>query len=111
MAAVPVEIDPNTIVYTDADGNVIKNGNSGSSSSSGSVWGSIIGAIPGILSSLFPQGVKGNNNNNYPYVQTLPNGNTSVNLAGNNNSILMIALLAMVAYLIFTGKQPIRAKR
>lgn len=108
--ALPQEVDVNNITYYDANGNEIKNGGSGSGSGSG-IWGSIFGAIPGILSSLFPSGVGGGGYNQYPYVTTLPNGNTSVNLAGNNNNLMMLVLLALVAYLVFTGKPPVKAKR
>lgn len=108
MATTPTEIDPSTIVYTDGNGNVIKS--DGSSGGSGWLSG-VLGAIPGILSALFPSGIGGNNNQQYPYVSTLPSGQQQVTLAGGNNNILMIALVAMVAYLVFTGKQPVKAKR
>lgn len=106
----PNEVDVNKITYYDANGNPIKgDGTSGSGSGSGWLAG-LLGAIPGILSSLFPSGIGGGNNQG-GYVSTSPNGNTSVNLGSNNNNILMIVLVAMVAYLIFTDKSPVRAKR
>ncbi|WP_439582965.1 hypothetical protein [Dyadobacter bucti] len=107
--ALPQEIDVNTIKYYDANGNEIKNGGSGSGSGSG-IWGSIFGALPGIISSLFPSGVN-NGGNQYPYVSQLPNGNTSVQLAGSNNNLMMFIMLGLVAYLVFTGKPPVKASR
>jgi hypothetical protein len=117
--AQPVEIDVNTIQYYDGAGNPIGGTSSGTGSGSGGGSGTgtgwlagLLGAIPGILSALFPSGVSGNGSNQqYPYVSTLPNGQQQVTLAGSNNNIIMIVLVAMVAYLIFTGKQPIRAKK
>lgn len=111
-----MEEDVNTIKYFDNNGNQIDPDTgkviaaSGSGSGSGSGWlGGVISAIPGVISALFPNGIKGNGSTNYPTVTTLPNGSTNVNLAGNNN-ILIIALLAMVAFLLFTGKQPIQSQ-
>lgn len=111
-----MEEDVNNIKYYDNAGNEIdpntgKVKTGGSSESSGAGWlGGVIGAIPGILSALFPNGIKGNSNSNYPTVTTLPNGNTSVNLAGGNN-ILIIALIAMVGFLLFTGRSPIQPEK
>lgn len=110
MAAEPVVIDPKTIQYYDAAGNPI--GSGGTSGAGGSGWlAGVLGAIPGILSALFPSGVGGNGNQQYPYVSTLPNGQQQVTLSGGNNNIIMIVLVAMVAYLIFTGKPPVRVKK
>lgn len=108
--------DVNKIKYYDSAGNEIdpdtgKVKTNGSNQSGGTGWLSgVIGAIPGIISALFPGGIKGNSNTNYPTVTTLPNGNTSVNLAGGNN-ILIIALIAMVGFLLFTGRSPIQPEK
>jgi hypothetical protein len=102
----PVEVDVSKIIYYNSDGTVqTGTGSSKSDSKGGGVFGNILGAIPGILSSLFPNGIGGNNNT--PIVSTMPNGDRNVQLQGNNN-ILMYALVLMVGFMLFTGMRPIQ---
>lgn len=70
----------------------------------------ILAAIPGILSTLFPSGIGGSGNT--PVIYTNPTtGNQEVSGLGGNNSILILLLVAMGAYILFTGQKPIKGKR
>lgn len=91
------------LIYYDSQGNEINKDGSKKTTSSNSGWlAGLFGAIPGILSALFPTGVNGSGNTNYPTVTTNPYGQTQVTMAGSNN-ILIIALVLMAGFILFQG--------
>ncbi|WP_353720183.1 hypothetical protein [Dyadobacter sp. 676] len=79
------------------------------SGSSGGWLSSLLGAIPGILQSLFPNGI---GKNDYPTVTTTP-GVTTVNTGANSMNTLLIGLVvALVLIILFMStKQPARARK
>lgn len=88
------------LIYYDSQGNEINadgTPKTNSGGSSGGWLGSLFGAIPGILSSLFPNGVGGGGNNT-PIVTTNPYGQTTVTTSSNSN-LLIIALVLMAGYI------------
>ncbi|HEV7378973.1 MAG TPA: hypothetical protein VGN64_04220 [Dyadobacter sp.] len=93
----PIEVVP-TIIYYDDKGNEIDS--KGNKKSGGGIFAGILEAVPNILKSLFPNGIGGGGNSNYPVMTTLPGGTQSVNLGSNN--MLMFLLIGMVGFLIIT---------
>ncbi|GGB98416.1 hypothetical protein [Dyadobacter sediminis] len=105
-----------TVEYADGSIETVKQSDSGTGSSSGSSSGSgsipgwlsaLLGALPGLIAGVGSLFGKGGSEPQSPVVTTTPGTPTTVNLGGSNtNSILLIALVVMFAYIVFTGKQP-----
>lgn len=104
-----------TVEYADGTTETVKQSDPGSGSSpagsgSGSTPGwlaALLGALPGLIAGVGSLFGKGGSEPQSPVVSTTPGGPTTVNLGGNNtNNILLIALVVMFAYIVFTGKQP-----
>lgn len=60
----------------------------------------VIGSLPSIISALFPSGVTGNNNQ--PVVTTSPTGTTNVKMPANNNSFIIIGIVAIAGVILLT---------
>lgn len=66
----------------------------------GNIWGQLFGIVPGVLSAIFPNGIGGKEK--VPTVVTGNDGTTNVNLKQNDNTVLIIAVVAAAAVIMLT---------